>query len=200
MFAAICITVQTTPAFVLPAKLNTIPYATSADRIAFLYDALGNPGLLIFYKALDIDFLLLWPKVTSKLVRKYPHYSVVMVQGHLGHVTHNAQLIKPIPLAEKQLTTTKNPAANKPPPPFSLPGKRTNDIYAVFVSATGNIFIDQTGRFHHTSTAGNKYMLVVYDYNINFVYFKAMPSRSDYQIMLAYQRAHAIMVARSLHP
>ena len=122
-----------------------------------------------------------------------------MVQGHLDYIRHNVWLTKPTPLTEKQLTTIKDPAANEPPPPFSLPGKWTNNVYAVCVSATGKIFTDQTGRFPHTSTAGNKDMLVLYDYDSNFVYVEAMPSRSGYQVLLTYQRDHAIVLTRGIH-
>ena len=99
-----------------------------------------------------------------------------------------------------QPAATKDSIKHETPPPFSLPGKRTNDVYVACFSTTGKIFTDQTGRFPHTSTAGNKYMLVVYNYNNNFVHVESMPSRSDYQILLVYQRAHTILVSRGLRP
>ena len=199
-FAAAFISAQNTPAFVLAAKLKTTPYATIADRIAFLHGALGNPALSTLCKALDAGFLASWPEITSELVRKYPPRSAAMVQGHLDQTRRNARSTKPTPSTEKQQPAIADPGETDTPPPISLPGKRTNDVYAACFSATGKIFTDQTGRFPHTSTAGNKDMLVVYDYDSNFVHVEAMPSRSGYQILLAYQRAHAILVARGLRP
>ena len=43
-------------------------------------------------------------------------------------------------------------------------------------------------------------MLVLYDFDSNYVHVKAMPSRNGYQILLAYQRTHKILSARGLRP
>ena len=43
-------------------------------------------------------------------------------------------------------------------------------------------------------------MLVLYDYDSNSIHVEAMPSRTAYQILLAYQRAHKLLVSRGLRP
>ena len=41
-------------------------------------------------------------------------------------------------------------------------------------------------------------MLVLYDYDSNYIHVEAMPSRTGYQILLAYRRAHDILKLRGL--
>ena len=43
-------------------------------------------------------------------------------------------------------------------------------------------------------------MLVLYDYDSNYIHVEAMPSRTGYQILLAYRRAHDILKLRGLQP
>ena len=43
-------------------------------------------------------------------------------------------------------------------------------------------------------------MLVLYCFNANYIHVEAMPSRTGYQILLAYQRAHKLLVTRGLRP
>lgn len=51
----------------------------------------------------------------------------------------------------------------------TLPRTRTHDIYMKIEDQIGKIYTDQTGRFPVTSTCGNKYTLVAYDYNSNTI-------------------------------
>ena len=71
MFAAACIAVLNTPAFILAAKLKTTPYTTITDMVAFIHGALGNPAISTLYNALGVGVLSSWPEITSKLVMKY---------------------------------------------------------------------------------------------------------------------------------
>ena len=43
-------------------------------------------------------------------------------------------------------------------------------------------------------------MLVLYDYDSNSIHCEPMPTKSGYQILLAYQRAHKLLVSRGLRP
>ena len=50
-------------------------------------------------------------------------------------------------------------------------------------SATDKIFTYQTCHFPHTFTTRNNNMLVMYDFDSNYAYAKAMLSRTGYQIL-----------------
>jgi hypothetical protein len=41
----------------------------------------------------------------------------------------------------------------------------------------GQIYSDQTGRFHVTSSRGNSQIFVLYDYDSNIIHAQAMPSK-----------------------
>ena len=43
-------------------------------------------------------------------------------------------------------------------------------------------------------------ILVLYDYDSNYIHVEAMPFFTSYQIQLAYRRAHVIFVTRGLRP
>ena len=51
---------------------------------------------------------------------------------------------------------------------------KTGECYFTITptAETGKIFSDQTGRFTATSSKGNKYMMIMYDYNSNSIWVK----------------------------
>ena len=61
-------------------------------------------------------------------------------------------------------------------PPQS--GRCANAMFAECFSATSKIFTDQTGRFPHTSTVENNGVIVLYDFNSNYVNVEVMPLRA----------------------
>ena len=181
-----------------PLAIATTPYATIADRIAFLHGALCSPSLSTLTDAIDAGFLTSFPELSSERVRKYPPTSAAMIQGHLDQVRRNARSTQPRPPAPSP------PAA---PSPITItatdtprPGARTHHLFAECFAATGKIFTDQTGRFPFVSTAGMTDMLVLYDYDSSYIHVEAMPSRTGYQIQLAYERAHKLLCSRGLRP
>ena len=52
----------------------------------------------------------------------------------------------------------------------------------------GKIYTDQTGRFQVTSSRGNKYIMVVYNYDSNTIHVEAMKSRTGGELKVAYQK------------
>ena len=49
----------------------------------------------------------------------------------------------------------------------SLP--RTQYTYPAYLIITGQVHTDQTGQFQVPSTAGNKYVFVLYDYDSSYI-------------------------------
>ena len=179
------------------------PLATLEQRIAFLHASMCNPALSTLCSAIDAGFLSSFLEITSALVRKYPPQSAAMVQGHLDQVRRNTASTQPSPNV-----VTATPSPTTPPvladtattPPPLCTGARSHVLYTFCIPATGQVFTDQTGRFPHKLTAGNTDMLVLYDYDSNYIHVEAMPSRTGYQILLAYQRAHDLLKSRGLRP
>jgi hypothetical protein len=119
---------------------------------------------------------------------------------HLGHLDQ----------VRKNQCSTKV----KPPKPNddsndvipSLPstdGKRTQFVYVAIVQApneSSQIYTDQTGHFLVTSRQGNKYIMILYDYDSNSILAKPMKSQTDDEIIQSYQALHNHLIAASLKP
>ena len=118
------------------------------------------------------------------------------------NINHLVQLCDAPPVARPPtplMPTDSHDTILRPTPPST--GTHTNTMFAECFSVTGKIFTDQTGRFPPTSTAGNNDMLVMYNFDSNYVHVKAMLSKTGYQqILLAYKCAHKILSARGLYP
>jgi hypothetical protein len=68
------------------------------------------------------------------------------------------------------------------------------------IEITGKIYSDQTGRFPVTSSRGNKYIMVVYDYDSNSILTEPLKSRNENELVRAYSKIHALVVSRGLKP
>ena len=142
-------------------------------------------------------------------LKKYPPHSVTMIKGHLDQERKNQQSTKSVPAspglnqaaAKTQPTDDTEDTANFP---TSDPGNaRTHLCYAAVVDpseVSGQIHSDQTGKFVVASSAGNNYVLVVYDYDSNAILVEPMRSRTGPCILAAYQTVHARLVTAGLRP
>ena len=134
-----------------------------------------------------------------------PCQSVAMVQGHLDQVRRNTWSTQDPPPIARPPTTTPTPPATinrdtmLPHTPPSI-SSRNIAIFVECFSATGKIFTDQASCFLHTSAAGNNDMLVLYDFDSNYVHIEAMLLHTGYQILQSYQCSHKILSVRGLHP
>jgi hypothetical protein len=192
---------------------SVIPQTTIADRIAFYHATLFSPALSTWCKAIDNNLLSTWPDLTSAQVRKHPPSSAALIKGHLDQTRANQRSTKPnlqsnTDTSDRHSTlqpdSNENPAttnATTTPPTYHEP---TNDklhlVFADCATDTGKIFTDLTGRFVQPSISGHSDMLVVYDYDSNFIHVEPMSSKSGPEILAAYKRAHALLTSRGLRP
>jgi hypothetical protein len=70
----------------------------------------------------------------------------------------------------------------------------------VYATVTGQIFTDQTGRFPVVSSKGNKYVMVLYDYDSNAILAEPIKSRNQSELVRAYQKLHTYLTERGLTP
>ncbi|KAI2490331.1 hypothetical protein MHU86_24250 [Fragilaria crotonensis] len=199
--------------------------ATIARRVAFYHAALFSPSLSTWCSALDAGHLTTWPDLTSAQVRRHPPPSIPMIKGHLDQQRANLQSTKRhsdkhannataiLHPSNTNADTDKTDTTISPipstvlvntddfhPPPTTPPALRTHLVYADFASATGQIFTDLTGRFIQPSSKGNSDMLVIYDFDSNYIHVEAMRSKSGPEILAAYTRAHTLLTSRGLKP
>lgn len=62
-----------------------------------------------------------------------------------------------------------------------LPETRTDDVFIAYLAADtdGTVYTDFTGKFLVTSSTGYKYIMVLYHYDSNGIFFRPMKNRSD---------------------
>jgi hypothetical protein len=65
---------------------------------------------------------------------------------------------------------------------------------------TNQIYSDLTGRFPTTSLSGNKYILILYDYDSNSVLSAPMKNRGDKEMVLAFDFLIQSLIIRDLKP
>ena len=77
---------------------------------------------------------------------------------------------------------------------------RTNEVFVKVTEIEGKIYTDQTGRFPVTSSRGNKYIMVAYDYDSNTIHAEAMKSRTGGELKAAYKKIQTLLASRGLKP
>jgi hypothetical protein len=68
------------------------------------------------------------------------------------------------------------------------------------IEITGKTYSDQTGRFPITPSRGNKYIMIVYDYETNAILSEPLKYRNKNELLRAYTNLHALLVACGLKP
>jgi len=66
--------------------------------------------------------------------------------------------------------------------------------------ASGKIYIDQTGHFPVTSTWGNKYILVAYNYDSSTILAEPLKTRIGPALLAAYIKIRSLLEQRGLKP
>ena len=92
------------------------------------------------------------------------------------------------------------PSIHLCPAPIDSPSNRTNNIYIECQEITGRAFSDQTGKFVCTSSSGNKYIFILYDYDSNSIHAQAIPSRTKGSLKKAYKTIVDDLTRRGFKP
>jgi hypothetical protein len=78
-------------------------------------------------------------------------------------------------------------------------GIKTQYVYAAAIDA-GQIYTDQTGRFPVVSSKGNKYIMILYDYDSNAILEQPIKDRTAPELLRAFQVMEQELIARGLKP
>jgi hypothetical protein len=78
-------------------------------------------------------------------------------------------------------------------------GIKTQFLFAVTIDA-GQIYTDQTGRFPVVSSKGNKYIMILYDYDSNAILAQPIKDSTAPELLRAFQVMEQELVARGLRP
>jgi hypothetical protein len=177
---------------------TTLAHDTISNRIAFYHASLFSPSLSTWCQAIDDGHFPTWPGLTSSDVRKYPPQSIPVHQGHLDQVRANIRSTRPPTSNRQQPTYDDDLGDDVTPPPED--NTRTRIIYADCQCTTGMVYTDPTGKFLVPSVSGNQYILVVYEYDSNYIHAEPMTDRTGPSIIAAYQQSIVFLQSRGFKP
>jgi hypothetical protein len=126
------------------------------DLINYLHAAYFSPVKSTWITAIKNGHFTSWPGLTEHDVEKHLSQSTSTTKGHLNQQRQNARTTK---VKEPKVIMTE---------PELDQGIKTQHIYAATIDA-GQIYTDQTGRFPVVSSKGNKYIMILYDYDSNAI-------------------------------
>jgi hypothetical protein len=120
---------------------------------------------------------------------------MAMRQGHLDQVCMNSSSTQP-----QSPLPPVNPVPDYETSPPEPPTIRYGAIYKDCQCTTDMIYTDPTGKFLTPSVSGNQYVLIVYEYDCNYIYGAPMPDRTSPSIIAAYKTAIRLFKSRGLKP
>lgn len=196
------------------ANFSTLAHRTASDRIAFLHGAAGFPVLATWLHAIRQGLYTTWPGLTPAIVKRHLPKSVITDMGHMNQQRKNQrstkiklqkpQRIPALPRAYANLLLSKPVIGldddSSPVKHAEDPTGRTNFVFASCQPVSGQVYSDLKGKFMLPSSRGNKYVLIVYDYDSNSILAEPMKNRLGPTIRNAYSKIHALLVDRGLVP
>jgi hypothetical protein len=76
-------------------------------------------------------------------------------------------------------------------------GIKTNCTATIY---SGQKYTDQTGHFHVISSKGNKYIMVLYEYDGNAILAEPNKNRTEAELLRAFQVTETKLTARGMQP
>ena len=173
------------------------PAPKAGELVAFAHATLFSPAISTLQLALDKGYLINFPGLTSSMLRRCPPTSAPMIKGHLDQSRKNQRSTAPT-LIPPEAPPEVPPVDDDLCPPSS--DTRTHMCFAATLAPTGQIYSDQTGRFVLPSSTGNNYIMIVYDYDSNFIFAQPFRNRTAKCILEAYKILHARLCKAGLRP
>jgi hypothetical protein len=122
---------------------------------------------------MEVGFFTTWPGLTASIVRKNLPKFITTAKGHLQQEHQGLRSTNP---------STRTHSITRSTPSIMTtddnPLVRANWVYIQPIEVTGKINSNQTGRFSLTSSRGNKYVMIIYDYNYNAILAEPIKSRT----------------------
>jgi hypothetical protein len=155
--------------------------------INYLHDACFSPVKSTWITAIKNGHFTSWPGLTEHAVEKHLSKSTSTTKGHLNQQRQNARTTK-----------VKDPKVIMTEPDLDQ-GIKTQYVYAATID-TGQIYTDQTGRFQLVSSKGNKYIMILYDYDSHAILAQPIKDRTAPELLRAFQVMEQELVAHGLKP
>jgi hypothetical protein len=155
--------------------------------INYLHAVCFSPVKSTWIAAIKNGHFTSWTGLTEHVVEKHLCKSILTTKGHLNQQRQHARSTKvkepKVIMEEKDLDQ----------------GIKTHYVYAATIDA-GQIYTDQTGRFPVVSSKGNKYIMILYDYDSNAIMAQPIKDRTALELLRAFQVMEHKLVACGLKP
>jgi hypothetical protein len=157
------------------------------DSINYLHDACFSPVKSTWITEIKNGNFTSWPGLTEQAVEKHLSKSTSTTKGHLNQQRQNARTTK---VKDTKVIVTE---------PDLDHGIKTQFICAATIDV-GQIYTDQIGIFPVVSSKGNKYIMILYDYDSNAILAQPIKDRTAPELLRAFQVMEQELVARGLKP
>jgi hypothetical protein len=158
------------------------------DLLNYLHATCFSPVKSIWITAIKNGNFLSWPGLIEHALEKHLSKSAATTKGRLNQQRQNAR-------------TTKIKITNAVSKETDIDrGIKTQFVYAAAIIDAGRIYTDQTGRFPVVSSKGNKYIMILYDYDSNAILAQPKKDRTAPELLKAFQIMEQELVARGLKP
>ena len=148
------------------------------DLANYLHASLFSPMPSTLHKAIKNKHLITWPGIDNINFTKFVNDNIPMRLGHLNQERKGLRSTK----SAKDSTEDFNPPQDT----------KHNEVMSLVFEFNGKemAYGDITGAFPYTSTRGNKYIYVMYDYDGNAILVKAIPNRQAATIKNAWENLY----------
>jgi hypothetical protein len=157
------------------------------DLIKYLHAACFSPVKSTWITAIKNGHFTSWPGLTEHAVEKHLSKSTSTTKGHLNQQRQHARSTK----INNTKVIMEEPDLDQ--------GIKTQYGYAATIDA-GQIYTDQTGRFPVILSKDNKYIIILYDYDINAIMAQPIKDRTAPELLRAFQVMEQELAARGLKP
>ena len=160
----------------LKEQLNSVyDLPSTSMRIKYLHAAAGFPVRDTWVAAIKAGNYSSWPGLTAKAVIRYYPESDETAKGHMKRQRQNVRSTK-IELQSVPMPTTQ--AEHLP---------KHKELYLFVFNAKDTMYTDQTGQFPITSMRRNKYIMIMYEVNGNYIDAEPFKNKTDDELTKTYQ-------------
>jgi hypothetical protein len=152
------------------------------DLINYLHAACVSPVKSTWITAIKNGHFTSWPGLTEHDVEKHLSKSTSTTKRHLNQQIQNSRTTK---VKDPKVIITEQDLDQ---------GIKTQYVYAATIDA-GQIYTDQTGIFPVVSSKGNKYIMILYDYDSNAILAQPIKYRTAPELLRAFQVMEQELVA-----
>jgi hypothetical protein len=178
---------------------NVQDHTDIKDAINYLQGAAFSPVKSTLLQAIENGNVASRPGFTTNNVAKHYTRTIATAKFHMVQTRQNTRSMKP--KKQKKAPTEEMDDATREDfaPKDNLP-QRTHEVYTTITDINGKVYTDLTGRFPTTSSKGNKYILVLYEYDGNVILAGPMKTKADAEAVRAYTLLYRQLTNARLRP